>query len=134
MDRSKPPSSSQSICAQGFLDAYPLENEEAAFLSGKTTVASVTVYDMMRHPLLVVIIEHRGAIDGVQLIKLLGGGLVGQLDLGRGIVVELKTAGEADLVLDLVGAIGMFAQERLGGLATVAELVLAIGKPGARSF
>ena len=46
MDRSKPPSSSQSICAQGFFDAYPLENEEAAFLSGKTTVASVTVYDM----------------------------------------------------------------------------------------
>ena len=34
-------------------------------------------------------------------------------------------------MLNLVGAIGVFAQERLGGLATVTELVLAIGKPGA---
>ena len=34
-------------------------------------------------------------------------------------------------MLNLVGTIGVFAQERLGGLATVAELVLAIGKPGA---
>ena len=30
----------------GFVKNIPLENEEAAFLSGKTTVASVTVYDM----------------------------------------------------------------------------------------
>ena len=34
-------------------------------------------------------------------------------------------------MLNLVGAIGVFAQESLGGLAAVAELVLAIGKPGA---
>ena len=34
-------------------------------------------------------------------------------------------------MLNLVGTIGVFAQERLGGLATVAELILAIGKPGA---
>ena len=72
-----------------------------------------------------------GTIDGVKLVKLLRRRLIGQLDLGRSIVIKLKSTGKADLMLNLVGAIGVFAQERLGGLATVAEFVLAIGKPGA---